>query len=125
MKIPRPSRYYFGIYPSFEKAKKRVQQAGIPNRKAYRKQCCALGLPYRPNEHYRSNWHGWADYLKGTLPPYETLHQASMAARALGITGKEDYRKRDKKDPRLPSSPETKYPDWKGWRQFKYEEILP
>ena len=63
---------------------------------------------------------------------YETLEEASVAARILGITGWKSYNSLYKLDKKLPAAPHQKYRKaWRGWAEFlrvekaveKYESL--
>jgi hypothetical protein len=107
---------------SFSEAKKIVRENHVKDReeyKAFRKKFPRL--PSNPNIYYESEWKGSLDFFgHGKRSKfYQTLKQASRAARKLGIMRKEDYATMRKLDPQLPSSPPTFYASaWKGWPHF-------
>lgn len=56
---------------------------------------------------------------------YETIQEASAAAKALGISSVQEYLNRYKEDAKLPHSPAFSYPmDWKGFPNFLGTENL-
>lgn len=57
-------------------------------------------------------------FEKVSVPFYETWREASEAAIKLGFRGRKDYLKSYKRDLRLPSNPESTYPDFPGWFKF-------
>ena len=58
--------------------------------------------------------------ILGKVEFYPTVDEASKAAIALGINGRDMYREKYISDPRLPSSPETVYKSngWVSWGKF-------
>jgi len=85
------------------------------------------GLTRHPSRCYK-DWEGWGVFL-GIIKPikYETLGEASMAARQLGFKTSAQYLKGYKQDALLPPSPLRCYKDWKGWKTFlgtvRYETL--
>lgn len=88
-------------------------------------------LPSSPERKYE-DFPGWPKFL-GTVgiitrksvfgrrgvSMYLSWQEASRAAKKLGISNGKEYRRGAyKKDPKLPSSPFTKYPDFPGWKIF-------
>jgi hypothetical protein len=56
---------------------------------------------------------------------YETIEEASAAAKALGVSSVQEYLNRYKEDAKLPYSPAFSYPmDWKGFPDFLGTENL-
>ncbi|MEN0037963.1 MAG: VPA1269 family protein [Cellvibrio sp.] len=49
---------------------------------------------------------------------YQTIEEARIASKALGITSQSEYNKLKKKDPKLPSNPQTFYKDWVNWYHY-------
>lgn len=54
-------------------------------------------------------------FSRQTNKHYADWEEAAAAAKKLGIKSRQEYRAYYKKDPKLPSSPETKYKDFSGW----------
>lgn len=80
-------------------------------------------LPSNPNVMYADEWCGFPLFLRGREldRKYETISQASEAAKVHGFISKADYHRRYKKDPYLPSNPNTIYADeWDAWGWQKY-----
>ncbi|WP_341303141.1 VPA1269 family protein [Pseudomonas sp. TMP25] len=110
-----------GRYPTLAEAENASRKLGFTRSSDYR-----FGykkdprLPSSPALYYE-NWGGWKKFL-GVSPParkYKKLDDASAAARSLGIASIRGYTHGYKKDPRLPSSPVTQYPDeWITWYEF-------
>ncbi len=88
-------------------------------------------LPGSPDRKYK-DFPGWPKFL-GTVgivirksvfgrrgaPMYTTWQQASKAAKKLRISNGKAYRRGAyKKDPKLPSAPFTRYPNFPGWPKF-------
>ncbi len=64
-------------------------------------------------------------FKKGRRNFYPTWQEASKAAIALGITGKEDYDKNKYRDLRLHSSPYVYYKDFPGMEKFLNSGYYP
>lgn len=116
------------IYQTYEEASAAARALGISSQTVYKKRCKEdPRLPTHPHEKYRDKFVGWADFL-GTenlssiqrgKQFYKSCGEASTAARGLGISTKEEYQRRYKEDPRLPSSPNDIYGEqFTGWRDF-------
>jgi hypothetical protein len=78
-------------------------------------------LPSNPRFHYSESWAGWHKFLgiNPPVPKYESLAEASAAARSLGLASMNKYRQGYKKDSRLPASPAIQYPsEWVNWYDF-------
>ena len=112
------------FYPSWKKASVAVKKMGIISRREYDKQYRSDSLlPSRPHNVY-SDFPGWGEFLgtgktmRGGEGVYNTMTQASCAAKTLGFTKESEYKSGYKKDPRLTSSPERKYDDFPGWPEF-------
>jgi len=76
-------------------------------------------LTSAPQRKYKSEWTSWYDFLgKNPNPFYETLSEASFAAKRLGIKTSKEYIEKRKIDPKLSSIPYDHYKDWSGWKDF-------
>ncbi|MCU8070659.1 integrase repeat-containing protein [Shewanella sp. SM32] len=76
-------------------------------------------LPSNPNATYSADWQSWPTFLGTENKFYASLAEAQLAAQVLSITSKPDYKQRYRRDPRLPSRPETVYSaDWQSWPTF-------
>lgn len=73
-------------------------------------------LPSDPYSIY-DNFPGWRKFLGGE-DPYPDWREASVAALKLGIKSQNDYRKKAKDDPALPSTPDRFYKNFPGWGKF-------
>ncbi len=73
-----------------------------------------------PPAYYSDEWVSWYSYLgKATPCPYESLDEASVAARVIGFKSGGAYKAGYKKDKRLPSDPSQYFKsEWIGWRSF-------
>jgi len=121
-----------GVYSTSAQASRAAKALGLSKESEYK-----LGykknpkLPSSPERKYK-DFPGWPKFL-GTVgiitrksvfgrrgvPMYATWQQASKAAKKLGISNGKEYRRGAyKKDPKLPSSPFTKYLDFPGWEKF-------
>ncbi len=75
-------------------------------------------LPSNPYVYYE-DFPGFPVFLgKSVIDHYGTWEEASTATRQLGINTQTEYSVYHKKDPRLPSSPLSKYQDFPGWDAF-------
>lgn len=112
-KIP----FYDSIEDASSAAKKLMISSCEDYKNKYRKDS---RLPPFPQNFYIEEWNGWHDFLGASVRPfYESLIEASLAAKALGINSESEYRKRYKEDPSLPSVPSEKYADeWVDWYHF-------
>ena len=125
-----------GVYSTVAQASRAAKALGFSKESEYK-----LGykkdprLPSSPERKYE-NFPGWPKFLGTTgiitrksvfgrrgAPMYTTWQQASKAAKKLGISNGKEYRRGAyKKDPKLSSSPFTKYPDFPGWERFLGEK---
>jgi len=102
------------VYKSYDDASTAVKILKINDfyeyKKRYKEDPC---LPPNPTIKYKSEWKlkGGAPCFFGRslMPLYPTWEEASAAAQHLGITTSQDYKKRCKEDPRLPSNPAEYY----------------
>jgi superfamily II DNA or RNA helicase/RNA polymerase subunit RPABC4/transcription elongation factor Spt4 len=106
------------LYPTWQEASEAAIELGIVTGDQYK-------IEYKKNPRLPSTpWHkysdfpGWEEFLKTLSAQYSTCLEASLAARNLGITTKEEYAIRYKEDPLLPSTPRRKYGDFPGWHVF-------
>jgi hypothetical protein len=125
-----------GVYPKMIQASRAAKALGFTKESEYK-----TGykkdpkLPSSPERKY-DDFPGWPKFL-GTegkvtrksvfgrrgAPMYTTWQEASRAAKKLGISNGKEYRRGAyKKDPKLPSSPFTKYSDFPGWETFLGEK---
>jgi len=105
------------LYPTYEEAKQAVHALRITGQKDYRKRYKEdPRLPSNPHLFYKGKgWIDWYSFFGKESPnPYSTYEEAKQAVHNLRITKKEDYQKRYKEDPRLPSHPDEYY-EGKGW----------
>lgn len=80
-------------------------------------------LPSNPNIMYAAEWCGFPLFLRGREldKKYETIEEASEAAKKHCFESKKDYLSRYKIDPALPSNPNTIYAkSWAGWGWARY-----
>jgi hypothetical protein len=79
-------------------------------------------LPASPIQSYAdAGWTDWYDFLGNERPDlYLNYAEAQAAAQALSIKNLPDYKKRYRKDPRLPANPSKVYADagWIDWYDF-------
>lgn len=106
-------------YESIEQAQAAVRKLGLKSVLAYNNACKVdLRLPYNPANVYPT-FPGYEIFLGIGEPPYGNYEEASEAAKRLGITSQDGYRKKRIADPKLPSSPISTYSSsWKGWAHF-------
>lgn len=78
-------------------------------------------LPYDPQAAY-SDFPSWLSFLGKGREFYPDWQTAGSAAIKLGIKTQPEYKKKYKKDSRLPSSPRGMYPNFPGFRTFLSKE---
>ncbi len=107
-------------YSTLVEASKAAQLLGIKIWAEYRKRYKEDPLlPSDPLKTYPKEWISWPEFLGTVRDYYSTLAEASKAAQTLGIKKYDEYCKRYKEDPRLPSDPRDKYPkEWNSWPEF-------
>ena len=71
------------MHPSYDEAKKIVQEKGVKSRKDYKTVYKTLALPAHPEEYYKKRgWGGWRDFFGKTLAPkdreYSILKRLSI-----------------------------------------------
>jgi hypothetical protein len=115
------------IYETFQQASAAAIALNITAKRMYKKRYKEDSkLPSDPDTKYKNlGWEGWDAFLgKEKKDHYETLQEASDATLALNIAGKNEYKERYKEDPKLNSTPESKYKDlgWDGWDAFLGKE---
>jgi len=105
------------FYPNWRMAGTAAQKLGIRDALEYAKRYKEdPRLCSRPDEIYK-DFPGYGKFL-GTSA-YPTWREAGKAAVKLGIrVYRGDYTVKRKKDPRLPSNPESSYSDFPGWPRF-------
>jgi len=111
------------FYSSWQEAGKAAIRLGIKNLREYFLSYKKDGrLPCNPNKFY-SNFPGWQVFL-GSVPKnfYLTWQQASEATLQLKIKSWAEYSLRYKEDKRLPSSPDSFYDNFPGWKKFLRKE---
>ncbi len=108
------------FYGTCEEASKAAIAKGIEGKIDYIKRYTEdPRLPSNPHLVYPLDWPGWPIFLGGTKKDYyATWRKASKAVIALGIRTVEEYKKRYKEDPRLPSAPAVYYANFPGWPKF-------
>ncbi len=121
------------FYTTWEEASQATQKLGLKKvseyREMYRKD---NKLPPDPSYTYK-NFPSWNVFLGKGGPKrtaenvYPTWQEASRAAIKLGIRDTTDYKKNEryKEDPRLPSNPNSTYPDFPGYGEFLQNIFYP
>ena len=113
-------------FPSFEKAKKIAQEAGIKTRSEYRDKYKELGLPASPHRIYRDQgWIDFRDFLGKKRIRYPIfLQEAKQIVQDSWIKSILEY-KLSYKELGLPSNPDQTYKfEWKGWNDFLGKERI-
>ncbi len=118
------------IYQTYEEAKNAAQALKFQSAEDYKKNYkIDPRLHVCPDKKYGTSFVGWADYLgtdnlssnnkERSKIIYPTYEEARTAARALKFKFVADYKKKYKKDPRLPCSPDRIYGKaFLGWEDF-------
>jgi superfamily II DNA or RNA helicase len=122
-KIIKEVEQRLNIYPKYEEAKSAVRKLGIIAAKEYyRRSREDPRLPSGPDGYYKNKgWISGFDFFGKEIPDiYPTYGEARNAVKKLRITSAENYRKRYKEDPRLPSNPYEYYNNkgWVSWFDF-------
>ncbi len=107
------------FYPTWQEASEAAVKLGIKNYTDYKNRFKEdPRLPGNPNRTYK-NFPKWYIFL-GRKPKnfYKSWKLASKAAIKLGIKTFDQYKIDFKKDPKLPSRPETVYSDFPGYVVF-------
>lgn len=112
-------------YATIDLAREAVCRLGVATKKEYRERYIEDKLlPLNPHKIYSDDWLGYPHFLnkREGVDMYESIEQASDAAKRLGLLTKASYREGYKKDPKLPSAPDEVYQD--SWRLWGWEEFL-
>jgi hypothetical protein len=111
-------------YATLSLAREGVLRLGITTYQDYKERYSQdERLPSNPNIMYADEWPGYPIFLRGREDEkkYETVTEASEAAKRHGFLTKTDYLKGYKVDPQLPASPQQMYGSkWKVWGWEKY-----
>jgi len=99
------------------KAARRLKIMTMPEYKLRYKEdprlCC------NPDREYKEDWVDWRVFLGTWGLAYESLAEASVAAKNIKFTSTSDYIKRYRLDPRLRATPHVVYKDdWTGWNNY-------
>ncbi|MCG9575990.1 integrase [Vibrio tubiashii] len=109
------------FYETYDEASKAVRKLGIKSGDEYRKRYSEdVRLCSAPDVYYKDSWKGMPDFLGHSRKTfYATYNEASKASCRLKITTGQEYSKRYKEDPKLPSEPKNHYKhDWVDWQTF-------
>ncbi|WP_244915176.1 gamma-mobile-trio integrase GmtZ [Photobacterium swingsii] len=115
------------FYENYDEASEAARKLGIKSWDEYRKRYSEdLRLCSAPDFYYKDSWKGMSDFLGHSRKKfYETYTEASQASCRLKITKSEEYSKRYKEDPKLPSEPQNYYRhDWVDWQNFLQAEKM-
>lgn len=106
-------------YLTWQEASESAMSLGIKNKREYEKSYKEdPKLPSSP-DHFYPDFPGFTVFFgKDINDFYQTWQEASISVLVLGIQGIEDYRKRYKEDPKLPSHPIKMYSDYPGGKIF-------
>jgi hypothetical protein len=106
-------------WPSYEEAKKEVQEIGFKSIADY-KQNRPPHLPSTPEQVYKKEWKNWGEFLgienirNREWPSYE---EAKKEVQGIGFKRIADYLQN--RPSHLPSDPERVYSEeWKGWGEY-------
>ena len=107
-------------YPTYEEAKRIVQENGITSQTDYRSSYQALGLPSAPDLFYKNRgWIDWHSFFGKTKASYPTYEEAQRIVKKNGVNSKTAY-KSSYKELGLPSNPNEFYKGngWIDWPDF-------
>ena len=111
-------------YETIEEAKQAVKRLEITSQLEYKKRYKEdPRLPSHPDGYYIDNgWNDWLDLLgkENKEKSYKRIEEAKQAVKRLGIQSAEEYKKRYKEDPKLPSNPNVTYENlgWNDWTDY-------
>lgn len=124
------ARVFFGGKDllSFEELRKEVRKAGIKSsiqysdyRKTHRKE----DWPSRPDHGtYKTEWTNWKDFLFKNYAPQLPFNTLQKEVRDAGIKSVQAYEEVRKNHSGWPGSPNKKYKEWIGWREFLREDFV-
>lgn len=116
------------LYGAYDEAQNAVQALGIRTAAEYlRRYREDPRLPANPEGKYGELFVSWMDFLgtdttsnaERSMELYQTYGEARTAVQVLGIQTSAEYLRRYREDPRLPSSPESKYGrTFLNWKDF-------
>ena len=117
------------IYPTYEEAKRIVQENGIKSQGEYNASKADLGLPSSPAEYYNDRgWVDWYDFLGKKNKSFPTYEEAKRIVQENGIKSQGEYNA-SKTKLGLPSAPYLIYNGngWIDWFDFlgKERRIYP
>ena len=107
-------------YPTYEEAKRIVQEKGIQSAKEYNLYCRELGLPAIPSYSYKGKgWIDWYDYLGKKSVKYPTYEEAKRIVQENRTQSAREYHSVCK-NLGLPVQPDSYYKNegWTDWYDF-------
>ncbi len=121
----------FVNYVNFQDARKYARSLGFSSNKQWREFSKSAkkpnNIPASPSKVYKNKgWNGWPDYLgsKGRWKPKKkvrTFEKARLFAKKMKVKSAKQWMNlsKEKKLPKdLPSKPQNRYSEWKGWDDF-------
>lgn len=116
-------------YATYAELKAAAQSLGIKSQPQYKKLYSKdPKLPSNPETMYAdAGWLDWYDFLGKKKPVYyPTYAEFKAAVQSLRIKSQPEYKKLYRKDPKLPSNPETMYANagWEDWYRV-FDRIRP
>ena len=117
---PGSKNFFPTYYVTWAEACEAIKKLDVANREEYReKRKLDPKLPSEPSVYY-SDFTEYPFTTRKTSKTvfYSNWKRASVAARRLGITNSEEYKRLRTKDPLLPSNPSEYYPDYPGLPVF-------
>ena len=109
-------------YITYEEASLAAKSLGVRHQKEYKQRYKENSkLVLSPDKLYKNSWISYDEFLGVAV--YPTYEEAKIAVSNLGITLINEYYKRYKENPRLPSAPNKIYKeDWQGFSLFLGKE---
>ena len=107
-------------FPTYEEAKRIVQENGITSSDDYKSSYKELGLPANPSATYKNKgWIDWYSFFGRSKVSYPTYEEAQRIVKENGITSQTDYRS-SYQALGLPSAPDLFYKNrgWIDWHSF-------
>ena len=113
------------LYSTYAEAQAAAQTLGITSQSDYQQRYSEdPRLPTYPSAVYASvGWANWYAFLGKEKPSFYPTY-AEAAVRTLEVKSHPDYKKRYRKDPRLPAAPRAAYAEtgWTHWYAFLGKE---
>ncbi len=111
-------------YETLKEASEAVKKLGIKSILEYKERYKEDPKLHADPSKFYKNFSSWGEFFgtwrvhRKSVETYLLWQDAAVAANKFGITGAPSYRENYKKDPKLPSSPQSRYKEFPGWKEF-------